>query len=199
MSKANPNPWNSVGFISRSWHYNYVDGIRDHSHNMRAVIWDVSWGGRKEPCVPFFWRSPEPNWVAQSTDLGPNLRFRTNRDEKYCLSTEIESSQVEDHLKNLDFHRISMGIPYVIYIGNPLKNRDPQLWGALSPSSDNVWVQMRSGATIRDKSGWQSMDFGVSPFNLLYLRRQVSVSREILLSNCLKQLVCSKTFKNSNI
>ena len=34
------------------------------------------------------------------------------------LSSEIESSQVED-LKNLDFHDFN-GIPYVNYIGNPI-------------------------------------------------------------------------------
>ena len=77
--------------------------------------------------------------MAQSIDLGLDLGFKTNLDEKDCLSIEIESLQVEDHLKNLDFHRISMGIPYVIYIGNPLKNRDPQLVRTLSRCSDNIF------------------------------------------------------------
>ena len=82
---------------------------------------------KKNNLCHFFLKVSRTKLSAQSTDLGPDLRFKTNRDEKYCLSSEIESSQVEDHLKNLDFHRISMGIPYVIYIGNPVKNRDPQL------------------------------------------------------------------------
>ena len=65
--------------------------------------------------------------------------FKTNREEKSCLSPEIELLNVEDHLKNLEFHRILMGIPYVIYIGNSLKNHDPQLVGALSLGSDKIF------------------------------------------------------------
>ena len=34
---------------------------------------------------------------AQSTDLGPDLHFKTNCDEKYCLSSEIECLKVEDY------------------------------------------------------------------------------------------------------
>ena len=49
------------------------------------------------PYVPFFWRGPEPNWVAQSTDLGSESCFKTNRDEKSCLSSKIELLKVTDH------------------------------------------------------------------------------------------------------
>ena len=42
------------------------------------------------------------------------LCFKTNRDEKLGLSSEIEVSQVEKVPKNLDF----LQIPYVNYIGN---------------------------------------------------------------------------------
>ena len=42
------------------------------------------------------------------------LCFKTNRDEKYCLSSEIEVLEVEKPLK----FRILVGNPYVIYIGD---------------------------------------------------------------------------------
>ena len=52
-----------------------------------------------------------------ATDDTSKLSFKTNRDEKYCLSSEIQCLNVEEHLILLDFTRISMGIPVVIYIG----------------------------------------------------------------------------------
>ena len=35
--------------------------------------------------------------------LGPNLYFKTNRDENFRLVSEIESSKDEDHFKIYDF------------------------------------------------------------------------------------------------
>ena len=55
------------------------------------------------------------------------LCFKTNRDEKSCLSLEIKCLKVEDHLKNLDFTSTSMVIPLVMYIGNSITNHVPQL------------------------------------------------------------------------
>ena len=76
---------------------------------------------------------------AESREQVWEMCFKTYRDKKSCLSSEIEVLQVEKVAKIHDFLRISMGIPYVIYIGNLLKNRDLQLVRPLSPSSDNIF------------------------------------------------------------
>ena len=46
------------------------------------------------------------------------MGFKTNRDEKDCLSSKIEVSQVEKVVKFIDF----LGFPYVIYIGDLEEN-----------------------------------------------------------------------------
>ena len=62
-----------------------------------------------------------------------------------------------------------------------------------------MWVQMWSSVLRCWKSEAKTSQKWRSPFNLLYLRRQVSVAGEISHGNGLGQLVCSETFKNSNI
>ena len=130
--------------VKKSWWLPPSPWFSNYHPHMRAYIWNLSWGGGNgtKPCVRFFSSIVTLYGRYSPTEDTSKLSFKTNRDEKYCLSSEIQCLNVEDHLKNLDFTWFYKDFNRNSHCNlhrDSMKNHDPQHWDTVSPSSENIF------------------------------------------------------------